>query len=176
MSAQPPHARATEIGRICRRDVVTIAPGVDIAEAARLMRTSHIGFLIVCEPVAGGAVQAGAATGAAAAEKPRLKVIGVLTDRDIVVAVIAREANPHSLKVVDVMTRNPLLVAEDCSLSAALGFMRDTGVRRVPVVGAQDELVGVLSLDDVVESMARQLTSVAAAFRGEQHAERMARP
>lgn len=166
MSAQTPAARACEIGRICRRKVVTIGPEEDVAAAARLMRAEHIGFLVVCQ----------SAVAPAGREPMRRKVVGVLTDRDIVVAVIAREASPHSLKVVDVMTRNPLMVAEDCSLSAALDFMRDSGVRRVPVIGAQEDLAGVLSLDDVVESMAQQLTSVAAAFRGEQRAERMARP
>jgi CBS domain-containing protein len=74
------------------------------------------------------------------------------------------------------MTRNPLIVAENCSLDATLAFMRDAGVRRVPVVGENDRLVGVLSLDDVVEKLARQLNDIAGAYRREQRAERMARP
>ncbi len=161
MPAQSSTAHVAEVGRVCSRNVITIAPGEDIVAAARLMRTCHIGFLVVCEPTAAG---------------QNRRVIGVLTDRDIVVAVVARDATPQSLKVVDVMTRNPLMVAEDCPLDAALGFMRDAGVRRVPVTGAKEDLVGVMSLDDVVAQMAQQLTSVAAAYRGELRAERVARP
>jgi CBS domain-containing protein len=141
--------------------VVTIPPDEDIATAARVMRSTHIGFLIVCEALPGGQGQ---------------KVVGVLTDRDIVVAVIARDADPHALKVADVMTRNPLMVKEECAVDATLAFMQDAGVRRVPVLGAHDELVGVLSLDDVVERLAQQLASVVGAFRGEQRAERVSRP
>jgi CBS domain-containing protein len=103
-------------------------------------------------------------------------VVGVLTDRDIVVSVVAREVEPRSLKVGDVMTRNPLLVAEDGSLDATLSFMRDAGVRRVPVVGQHGELVGVLALDDVLERMAQQLTNIAGSIRSEQRTERLMRP
>jgi CBS domain-containing protein len=161
MPAQTPAPPASEVGRICRRNVASISPGEDVATAARLMRSGHVGFLVVAEEPAVGRGR---------------RPVGVLTDRDIVVAVIARDADPHSLKVADVMTRNPLMVSEDCPVDAALGFMQDVGVRRVPVLGANDELVGVLSLDDVVDSVAQQLVRVAGAYRGEQRAERVARP
>jgi CBS domain-containing protein len=161
MPVQTAAGRAIETGRLCHRNVVTIPPDEDIATAARVMRSTHIGFLIVCETLPDGQGN---------------KVVGVLTDRDIVVAVIARDADPHALKVADVMTRNPLMVREDCSVDATLAFMQDAGVRRVPVLGAHDELVGVLSLDDVVERLAQQLNSVVGAYRGEQRAERVTRP
>ncbi len=150
----------SEISRICQRAVITIQPGADIAEAAQLMRRSHVGFLIVCEEP----------------DDRGQKVVGVLTDRDVVVAVLARDGDPHTLQVMDVMTRNPLIVSEDCPLDATLGFMRDAGVRRVPVVGKHERLVGVLSLDDVVERLARQLNDIAGAYRREQREERMTRP
>lgn len=161
MSVQELITAPSEIGRICRRNVAWIEPEADIAEAARLMREKHVGFLIVTQPGAGGGPG---------------KVVGVLTDRDIVVAVVAREVEPRSLKVGDVMTRNPLLVGEDISMDAALGFMRDAGVRRVPVVGPRGELQGVLSVDDVLERMAHQLTRIAGSFRSEQRSEAMMRP
>ncbi len=150
-----------DIGRLCQRKVISIEPDQDITTAARLMREEHVGCLIVTE--SGG--DAG----------PR-RVVGVLTDRDIVVSVVAREVEPRSLKVGDVMTRNPLLVAEDGSLDATLSFMRDAGVRRVPVVGQHGELVGVLALDDVLERMAQQLTNIAGSIRSEQRTERLMRP
>lgn len=149
------------IGKLCQRNVICIGPNEDIATAAQRMRESHVGCLIVTQP---------------GAEGSQRKVLGMLTDRDIVVSVVAREAAPRSLKVSDVMSRYPLMVAEDASLDAALSFMRDAGVRRVAVTGAQGELVGVLSLDDVLEKMAEQLTKITTSMRTGQRTERLVRP
>jgi CBS domain-containing protein len=105
-----------------------------------------------------------------------LKVVGVLTDRDIVTTVVAKDADAHTLKVGDVMTRNPLVAGDSYALESMLRHMREAGVRRVPVVGLRSELVGVLSLDDVLEALASQLTNIAAAIRNEQQLERSVRP
>lgn len=160
MSSQPAN-HAPDIGRLCQRKVICIEPGEDIGSAARLMRAEHVGCLIVTEP---------------GSEVGTQKVVGVLTDRDIVVSVVAREVEPRSLKVGDVMTRNPLVVREDDSLDATLIFMREAGVRRVPVIGAHAELVGILSLDDVLEKIVQQLTNIAGSIRSEQRTERLVRP
>lgn len=156
-----PANRVPDIGRLCQRKVISIEPGEDITVAARLMREEHVGCLIVTE---------------ASSDAGTRKVVGVLTDRDIVVSVVARGVDPQSLKVGDVMTRNPLLVGEDDSLDATLIFMREAGVRRVPVVGRHGELVGVLSLDDVLERIVQQLKSIAGSIRSEQRTERLVRP
>ncbi len=148
------------VGDVCRRDVVTIAPGAGLGEAAQLMREKHVGMLVVVEPVEG---------------QPDRIVQGVLTDRDIVITVVGRDADPKALKVLDVMTRHPLLAAERSSVAGVLRLMRMAGVRRVPVVGARNELVGVLSIDDVLDSMADQLTAISGAIRGEQAQERATR-
>lgn len=148
------------VGAICSREVVTARLADGLGMAAKIMRERHVGCLVVVEPDA--------------ASKD-LKVVGVLTDRDIVTTVIAKEADPRTLTVGDVMTRAPLLVAESQRLGTALKHMRDVGVRRVPVVGGRGELVGLLSLDDVLEAFAVELTDVAAAIRAEQRAERSTR-
>jgi CBS domain-containing protein len=149
------------VGDICRRDVVTIAPENDLCDAARLMREKHVGMLVVVGTVEGNADQV---------------VQGVLTDRDIVVTVVGRGAEPKGLKVMDVMTRNPLLVAEGASVAGVVRLMRTDGVRRVPVVGARNQLVGVISIDDVLDVLADQLTAISGAIRGEQARERELRP
>jgi CBS domain-containing protein len=148
-------------GQVCTREVVTIREVEDLTKAAHLMREKHVGCLIVVEPVP--------------ESSGRLKVVGVLTDRDIVVAVLAREVDTHSLKVGDVMTRNPLLAEEGQSMEAVLRHMREVGVRRVPVVDRSGYLIGVLSLDDVLEAIAEQLMNVAGSIRSEQRAERTTR-
>jgi CBS domain-containing protein len=149
------------IGSLCRREVVTVDAGEGLTQAARLMRQRHVGYLVVVE------------SNSASTD---LKVTGVLTDRDIVTAVVAKEADARTLKVADVMTRNPLLANESGSIEATLRHMSEVGVRRVPVVGARDQLTGILSLDDLLDSMAGLLGNVAGAIRNEQRSERTARP
>jgi CBS domain-containing protein len=156
----PVATAALHAGVLCRRVVTTVGEGEDISAAARLMREKRVGYLVVTD---------------LAPEAAMRQVVGVLTDRDIVVAVVASETEPRSLRVGDVMTRTPLLVGEDYLIDAVLRFMRDAGVRRVPVVGKQGELVGVLSLDDVLRSIAEQLASIAGSIRSEQQNERLLR-
>ncbi|HVO47530.1 MAG TPA: CBS domain-containing protein [Steroidobacteraceae bacterium] len=148
-------------GNLCSREVVTIGPGETLIQAAHLMRQHHVGLLVVAQE---------------GERDDGLRVAGVLTDRDIVTAVIARAADIGSLRVADVMTRNPLLVAEASSLDSVLYQMREAGVRRVPVVGLRNELVGILSLDDVLDEMARMLADVAGAIRKGRRLEHTARP
>jgi CBS domain-containing protein len=159
-SKVPVAASALHAGALCRRLVITVGEDEDISAAARLMREKRVGYLVVTDQ---------------APETAMRKVVGVLTDRDIVVAVVACETEPRSLRVGDIMTRTPLLVGEDYLIDAVLRFMRDAGVWRVPVVGKQGELVGVLSLDDVLRSIAEQLTSIAGSIRSERQNERLLR-
>jgi CBS domain-containing protein len=141
------------VGDICKREVVTVRPVDEVLTAARLMREKHVGYLVVAAPefVEGTSMPA-----------------GVLTDRDLVVTVLARAADPATLRVEDVMTSKPVVVREDESLGTALSEMRRIGVRRMPVIATHGELVGVISLDDVVEVLARQLEDVSGSMRSEQ--------
>lgn len=150
-----------KVGDICTRTVVTVREFDELTAAAQLMRQKHIGYLIVVEPKV---------------DTDTLVPVGVVTDRDIVVAVVAREADPRTLKVGDVMTRQPILTQEDNSISTALYHMREIGVRRLPVVGRGGELRGVLSLDDVLDALAEELTDVASSIRRELKVESALRP
>jgi CBS domain-containing protein len=141
-------------GSVCKRGVVTVAPTDDLIAAAHLMREKHVGYLIVSQAS---------------------RIVGVLTDRDNVVAVLAREVDARALKVGDVMTRNPLLIDEGQSIEAVLRHMREAGVRRVPVVDSSGTLTGVLSIDDVLERIAEQLINIAGSIRNEQRVERAVR-
>ncbi len=148
------------VGNVCKTEAVTIAAGETLSVAAHSMRERHVGLLVVVDP-----------------PQPNgdVRPIGVLTDRDIVTAAIARNADVRTLTVGDVMTRNPLLADEGHFLEVTLRFMRDLGVRRVPVVGSRGQLTGVLSFDDVLEAFAGQLTNMAGAIRNEQSRERATR-
>lgn len=149
------------VGEICRRHVATIRPLDELPAAARLMREKHVGYLVVVEP--------------AVAEKT-WRPVGVLTDRDLVVSVMARDADARALRVEDVMTRAPVVVMMSDSVGHAVHEMRRIGVRRLPIVGELGELVGVISLDDIVESFAGQLQDLAGSIRNEQKVEKALRP
>ena len=149
------------ISELCQRDVVTVRSSDELFGAAELMREKHVGYLVVVET-----------------EKSEqdFRPIGVLTDRDIVVAVVARGVDPRSLKVGDVMTRQPVTVAESDPLDRVLLEMRRVGVRRVPVVGHRGQLVGILSLDDVIDALSSELQNIASSIRNEQRIEGSLRP
>lgn len=144
-------------GSVCKQGVVTVAPTDDLIAAAHVMREKHVGYLVVSEAALGG------------------RVVGVLTDRDIVVAVLAQEVDVRALKVGDVMTRDPLVIDEGHSIEVVLRHMREAGVRRVPVVDRSGALTGVLSIDDVLERIAEQLINIAGSIRNEQRMERAVR-
>lgn len=119
----------------CRRDIVAVQEGLDAASASRLMRDKGVSCLVVTDPSA-----------------PSLHgVVGLLTDHDIVSAVVAHEADPKTLQVGDLMTRPALFVAADASLESVAEMMRDAGVRRAPVLDSKGELLGMLRLEDVLE-------------------------
>ena len=138
------------ISSICTHRVITVDREIDIVAAATVMRDNHIGYLIVTDASADGS-----------------SPLGVLTDRDIVVKVTAKDVDPHTLTVGDVMTPEPLTAAEDDGISETLHRMRQLGVRRVPVVGARGQVTGVLSIDDVVDHLVNQLGDVAGSIRNE---------
>jgi CBS domain-containing protein len=149
------------IGQLCNRNVITVRRSDELIRAAQLMREQHIGYLVVVEP--GVADQS-------------LRPAGVLTDRDIVVSVVARETDPRALRVGDVMTEQPVTIGAAEPVERALREMRRIGVRRLPVVGQRGELFGVLSLDDVLEVLAAELQNVAGSICNERVIEESLRP
>jgi CBS domain-containing protein len=149
------------VAQLCSRNVISVRKTDEVVAAALLMREHHVGYLVVIEPDFAGST---------------VRPIGVLTDRDIVVGIIARQRDPRSLVVGDVMTENPVVVDQFDSIATAVQEMRRIGVRRMPVVGSVGELIGVLSLDDVLDALAGQLQNLAGAVRKEQQFESVLRP
>jgi len=144
------------VGTICTRRVITVDRGIDVAAAARVMRDKQVGYLVVTDA-------------AADAQKP----VGVITDRDIVIKVMAPNVDPHSRKVGDVMTPEPLVAGYADEIGKTLHRMRALGVRRVPVVNTQGSLAGVLSLDDAFDHLVSQMADVAGSIRNQQPTERL---
>lgn len=145
-------------GEICTRNVSFATRAMPLVEAARLMREHHVGCLVVVEEAA----------------LHRL-VVGVLTDRDIVVGVVAAGIAPDTLTVGDVMSVEPVTAREEDSLIDLMRTMRERGVRRVPVVGARGELIGIATLDDVLSVLTEELGLLVAAIDTEGQRERRQR-
>ncbi|HET8699432.1 MAG TPA: CBS domain-containing protein, partial [Gammaproteobacteria bacterium] len=144
---------------ICTYNVATIGPKQGVREAAVRMREEHVGDLIVVEHRNGVTVP-----------------IGILTDRDIVLGVVAKGVPLDSVTVGDAMTSPVLSVKESNGIAFTLREMRRVGVRRAPVVDDDGGLVAVLSVDDAIDHIAAQLADIADAVRFGQDTEAKARP
>jgi CBS domain-containing protein len=146
-------------GDLCTRNVVFAHRDMALGEAAQRMREHHVGCLVVVDDVPDG-------------RQP----VGLLTDRDIVIAVLARDVDVRSLRVDDVMSASPVTAREGDSLLDSLAAMRRAGVRRLPVIDAQGHLQGLLTLDDVVEVIGEQMSVLAQVLVSARRREPLHRP
>lgn len=164
MVGQPPQNKEGAMnekmtaGDLCNRIVTIAEPGLSVVDAARLMREHHVGCLVVTE-----------------GPRDARKVVGMLTDRDIVTAIVAKGVDPARLVVEDVMTSAVVTFGEDDTVMDLLDMMRTKGIRRVPVTTVQGMLVGLMALDDLLEIVAEQLMAVVKAIGAEQARERKTR-
>ncbi|OGI47994.1 MAG: histidine kinase [Candidatus Muproteobacteria bacterium RBG_16_65_34] len=139
------------IGEICNREVVFIRRDAGILEAAQLMRQYHVGDLVVVDAKQGG-------------RRP----VGIVTDRDLVIEVIAEGVDMSKVAVEDVMSFELVTAREEDDILDTMKRMRAKGVRRVPVVDGDGALVGILSVDDLLELLAEEITDLAKIITREQ--------
>ena len=125
------------VGRICSRSTHLADPEESAQVAADRMRAESVGTLIVID----------------ANRVP----VGIITDRDLVVRVMARGMDARRAKVGQVMSAHPRCVSEETPIEDAVATMRRLVVRRLPVVDEDGRLVGVVSIDDVLELVAEEL-------------------
>jgi CBS domain-containing protein len=149
-----------KIGQICNRRVFRTNKTERVLTAARRMRDEHVGDLVVVEEAQGKVVP-----------------VGMLTDRDIVVGVLARDIEHlRTLDVGDVLTRDVVMAQETDDLSDVLERMAQQGVRRMPVVDGRGALVGIFTLDDWLETLSRDLQRVLKLIDRERREEAERRP
>ncbi len=139
--------------------VVTIGRKGTIVEAAHLMREHHVGDVVLVD------------------EKGSERVpVGVVTDRDIVVAAIAQGIeDPSKILVEDIAAKDLVIAEADDDVSDVARLMLAQGIRRVPVVNALGALVGIITYDDLVAWMADELADFARLFTRQRKREHQTR-
>jgi CBS domain-containing protein len=146
------------ISEICNREVVIVQRNNTIQEAAKLMRQHHVGDVVVVEDQGGVRVP-----------------VGIVTDRDLVVEIMAPAIDQKVITVGDIMVPELATVKENAGMFETIEYMRAKGVRRLPVVDQSGGLVGILTLDDLLELLAEELLALAKLVKHEQKKETMSR-
>jgi CBS domain-containing protein len=135
------------LSELATRPAVTCQLTASVVDAARIMVDADIGFLVVVD----------------AGDRP----VGVVTDRDIVVRAVARAW--HHATVGDVMTRHPVCVRDQATVTEAAQCLADRQCRRVALTDEAGRITGVLSLDDLLRVAGDELGEIARAVRGTGH-------
>jgi CBS domain-containing protein len=134
-----------KLNDIFTRNVITAEPGEPLTAIARKMQEHNVGAVVVVED-----------------QRP----VGIVTDRDLALALGARGVSPQA-RVEEVMTRHVLAIPEDTGIYTATRFLREREVRRLPIVDREDRLVGIVSLDDLLRFLGRELYNLAEGIKHE---------
>ncbi len=132
------------VGEYCNREVVVVEEDKSVTEAAAIMRQYHVGDVVICKAQYGKQVP-----------------VGIITDRDVALEIVAKGIDPESVRVGDAMSFDLTTVSEHDDLMHVIELMRDKGVRRVPVIDADEALVGILTVDDIVDLLSEVLVDLA---------------
>jgi CBS domain-containing protein len=108
------------------------------------MRQYHVGDVVICKAKYGKQIP-----------------VGIITDRDIALEIVAKGTDPDSIRVGEAMSFDLTVVSEHDDLMHVIEVMRDKGIRRVPVIDADEALVGILTVDDIVDLLSEVLVDLA---------------
>jgi len=147
-----------DLKKIGKMGVITVTAETSVPDVARVMRESHVGDVVVIESRGGRKVP-----------------VGMLTDRDIVLATIALGAPVNALAAGDIMTTDLVTVPAESSLSLVISLMKERGVKRIPLLGDRQEIVGVITLEDVTRFLAHELSALAEVSPRQQEVELLRR-
>lgn len=138
---------------VCTRDVVATRRNTSLTDAAKLMRENHVGSIVILDDA-----------------DPR-KPSGILTDRDIVISVVAAGLDNRTMTVGEIMSHTVVTASEDDDALATLKSMRRRGIRRMPVVDHSGALAGIVSLDDLLEVAGGAIDDIVGAITSERSLE-----
>ena len=142
------------ISEFCNREVVFATRTTSISEAAQLMRQYHVGNLVVVDEINGQRVP-----------------VGIVTDRDIVIEIIAQDLDINDFSVGDIMGPQLTSVQQTAGVFDTIRLMRTKGIRRIPIVNHDGGLEGIVSADDILDLLAEEMTELAKVPTREQERE-----
>lgn len=125
-----------EIRSIVREEVVSASPDTPIIELATLMEEENVGSVVIAEE-----------------GRPQ----GIVTDRDVMIEVVTRERDPTAVTAADVMSEDLVTVDDDSGIFEVIRAMKTSSVRRIPAVDADGQLAGIVTFDDFVVLLGREL-------------------
>ena len=162
----------TTLDAVCTAPVLTASRDTTIVAAARMMREAHVGALVVVDDPPGGLPQA-----PKRARRPlQSRPVGIVTDRDIVMAIVALDLDPNVFLLCDLLNRPLVTAAAGLSIRQGLAIMNAKGIRRLPLVNAAGGLTGMVTLDDIIIEAARDLGQAAGVIEREITSEIALRP
>jgi CBS domain-containing protein len=142
------------VGQICKREVVVATRETTAAAAAKLMRDHHVGTLVVAAPRDGAN-----------------HAVGIVTDRDLVIEIMAVDLDPNDITVGEIMVKGLVIARENEDIQDVLERMRYKGVRRLPVLSERGHLLGIVASDDLLKALASNVAALADLTRREQYRE-----
>jgi CBS domain-containing protein len=139
------------IGTVCNREVITVQRDATVLHAAKLMRQYHVGDVVVIEN-----------------HKNKAMPVGIVTDRDIVIELVATELDCKVITVGDIVINKLITIKESAGVLEAIQLMASKGVRRLPVIDSGGSLIGIVTLDDMLLLLAREFGALSKLVAREQ--------
>lgn len=124
----------------CQTNVVSVKPDATVQFVAGLMKEKNIGCVVVTD---------------------NHRPVGIVTDRDIALRSATLCDEPETALIESIMTRDPMIIRKDTGIFDAIQEMKTLGVRRMPIVDSGGRLVGLLTVDDLIRLLAREMADIA---------------
>jgi CBS domain-containing protein len=124
-----------------RKSTAVAAEDQNVSTVARTMRELHVGCVVITRGT---------------------HPVGIVTDRDIALRIVAEALDPESTRVSEIVTYDPVVVSESDGIETVAARMREHGVRRLPIVDATGAVVGMVTADDIMVLLGRELASLCA--------------
>lgn len=141
------------ISDLCSRKPITVHPTQSLVEAAKLMKASHVGTLVVT------------------AKDGHDRALGVITDRDIIMKCVAEGKSPESSTVQEIMSSQVISANKSVGVYEAIDLMLKKGIRRLVIVDDSEKMCGVVSTDDLVQMLGQEMTSIGRLYETQNRAE-----
>ena len=146
------------IGEICNRNVIIATRNTSVTELAQLMREHHVGSIVIVE------------------QQNECNIpVGIITDRDLVIELVSKDVDIQSITAGDIMSSELVTVRESNHVYDTLKLMRGKGIRRIPVVNDENVLIGILTVDDLLDVVISELDDIVNIVAIEQKREKQLR-